>query len=364
MLNRLASIMKTDITQLDLVSIMKTDITQLNTDMFSTEQTSKQTIAESIISLHNQSLEDLRVFGAIANTLSNANHHKFDDQEFEFYLKLISSLADGGEYQSLGNSAELLRVAIQAKDSFLKIEQTELRYRSLKQQDYYDFVFQLLEENFSVDDSDNLAANNLEESSFTSRKPQKKYSPEEFQLKIDKYLQQIIASIKTEQGKKVLQEYKESIEILAKEKELGLKLLYLFKKFRAADLSALKVISDMVEYLQNKNITNMSLSLDLAKNNFNVFEQLREIIGISKQKNQPDTYGIILQYIALSKKYQTSYFQFSKMLEALKQWKKSYETISSIRQGHPPHQYALPKEFTQEIIGLKTYKKYQYYVHS
>ena len=154
--------------------------------MFSTEQTSKQTIAESIISLHNQSLEDLRVFGAIANTLSNANHHKFDDQEFEFYLKLISSLADGGEYQSLGNSAELLRVAIQAKDSFLKIEQTELRYRSLKQQDYYDFVFQLLEENFSVDES-----NNLEESSFTSRKPQKKYSPEEFQLKIDKYLQLI-----------------------------------------------------------------------------------------------------------------------------------------------------------------------------
>ena len=357
MLNRLVSIMKTDINQLDLVSIMKTDITKLNTDIINTEQTSKQIISESIISLHNQNLEDLRVFGAIVNTLDNANHAKFDDREFGFYLKLKFSLADGGEYQSLGNSAELLRVAIQAKDSFLKIEQTELRYRSLKQQDYYDFVFKLLEENFSRDDS-----NNLEQSNFMAVKPKKKYSSEEFKLKIGKYLEEIIPSIKTEQGKKALEEYKESIEILAQEKELGLKLLYLFKKFRAADLSALKAISDMVEYLQNKNITNISVSLDLAKNNFNIFEQLREIIGISKQKNQPETYGIILQYIALSKKYQTTYFQFSKMIEALKQWRKSYETVNSIRQGHPSNQYELPEEFTQEIIGLKTYKKYQGYV--
>lgn len=42
----------------------------------------------------------------------------------------------------------------------MKIEQTELRYRSTKQQEYYEFVLNFLGEKFGDDDNNNDLENN------------------------------------------------------------------------------------------------------------------------------------------------------------------------------------------------------------
>lgn len=324
--------------------------------IFNKEQAATETISESTISLHNQALAELKVLTPIANALDNAN---LSDPDLMFYVRLKSYFAKGiDRYKDLGNCAELLRVAIQAKDSFLKIEQTELRYFSGKQQQFYKFVFGLLEENFGKENESNLSQN-----SFIKDKPQRKYSAEEFKTKIQEKRDQIIPSIKTEEGKQALYDYTQSLENLAAEKELGLNLLYLFKKLELTDFSTIRVISDMVIYLQDKNMNNMPAMLDLVDNNSEIFEQIGNIIGIPKAKITRETFAILLQYIALSKKHEVTYVQFARLIEILKEWQKFYESLMRIRQEYPANKYKIPEEFTKEIPGIKTYEKYQDYVN-
>lgn len=63
----------------------------------------------------------------------------------------------------------------------------------------------------------------------------------------------------------------------------------------------LRVISDMVTYLQDKNMQNMKAMQDLVVKNEDVFIKLGRIIGVPKTKETPDTYARLLQYLALSK---------------------------------------------------------------
>lgn len=62
------------------------------------------------------------------------------------------------------------------------------------------------------------------------KRQENKYSPEEFKQQIRTKLEEIKPTIKTEQGREALEDYTESLEGLAEEKDIGLKLLYLFKK--------------------------------------------------------------------------------------------------------------------------------------
>lgn len=320
--------------------------------IFNKEIGSKKTenISESVISLHNQALAELRILGPIANTLDNS---QFVDPDFTFYLGLKSKF--NSDYKTLRNSAELLRISIQTKDSFLKIEQTELRYRSSKQQEYYDFIFQLLADYFQEDDKNDLEAGNLQ-----GNKIQNKYSPEQFKTTIREKLEAIIPTVKSQEGQQALADYTDSLEILAAEQELGLKLLYLFKKFQLTDFSIIKVTSDMVNYLQDKSLRQKNAMLDLVEKNIEVFNQLGKIIGLSKLQSNNETYAILLQYICLSKKHQIPYTQFMRLTEILKEWKRFYTTVNNIREEYPANKFNIPDDFKKDISGLEVYKKYQY----
>ncbi len=336
-------------------------LSALNKDIGKKEEKEKQTISEKIIEIHNQNFGELKVLAPIMKALDTP---QLQEPSFLSYIKLRSSLAEGSnEYEGLGNSAELLRVAILTKSSFLKIEQTELRYRGLKQQAFYDYIFQLLEENFGGKDQqkqeDDLSQYAIKK---TKADAENKYSSEEFKAKINDKLEEILPTIKSEEGQAALKEYRDSLAILAQDNSIGLKLLYTFKKFQLADFSTLSIISDMVEYLQDKPLNNLRAFIDLVNKNMEVFNQIANIIYIPKTKQTADNFAILLQYTALSRKYQSSYGQLGRLIEVLKQWYPFYENVKNTRKNYPESDFILPAEFQKEIPGVEIYDKYQDYL--
>ncbi len=290
------------------------------------------TIPQEVIDHHNMVMAEARILAPIAKALDNV---KFKSSEFGLFLKIQSYFAQGiGDYQGLANTVALFRVAIEAKNSFLKVEQIELFYRSTKQQDFYQFVFENLGKNLTT---------------------------KEFQEKIDKKIEEILPGIKTEEGKNALTTYAEAVKSLARQDELGLKLLYLFKKFEMKDFSILRVMSDIVAYLQTRNLADFNDLVLLVKANEQKFRELGRIIEIPHGKDTYEDYARMLQYVALRQRHQASFIQFQRLVEVLEQWKNFYEIILGIRQQYPPQEFTQPKEFTTPILGEDIYLSYQEY---
>ena len=108
----------------------------------------KQELPEGVLAFRQKQLLDIRVFAKTAEAIDS---DKFGDEEFLTYVRIKYLLAKGiGEFAGLGESAQLLQFAIDAKDLFIGIDQTELRYRSLKQQEFYQFVEELLQTTSSI----------------------------------------------------------------------------------------------------------------------------------------------------------------------------------------------------------------------
>jgi len=305
------------------------------------------------IELHKQALAELRVLAPIAKALDDA---KFTTKEFKSFLEIKSNLAQGiGEYQGINNFIALLSAAINAKESFLKIEQIEIRYRSIKQQNFYDYVGELLGKAFQKNQGESIVINPNKES-------EKKLTKEQFFQEVQKKLDEVIPKIKTEEGKNALESYQKVLEKLSEDKEsLGLKLLQLFKQYELKDFSILKTITDMVVYLQDKNIEKLNECLVLAKANTETFDKLAQIIGMPQAKRDVKTYAIMLQYTALSYKHQASYSQFARLVEVLQQWKKYYQSVVRIREEYPSREYKQPPEWNQDIPGEIVYQKYSDY---
>jgi hypothetical protein len=315
-----------------------------------------QELSENIISLHHQALSELRIFGLMMKALDNPGFHSPD---FIFYIRFKSHLKN--QYKHLKEPAELLRIFIQARDSLLKIKQIELRYHTPKQKEYYDFVAQLLGNNF-----DRREENDLEKIDFQADNIQNnKYLSEEFKTNIKEKLNTIIPTLESEQGKKPLQEYVSHLEVLASEKEFGLKVLYILKKsqFQLTDFALIKAITIMVNDLQNKNLKNRSKMLNLVKENNQVFEQIGKIIGLSEQQLHEENYGILLQYLCLSKIHQLAYDKYANLIEILTEWENFYNVLNDIRQQYPLTQFKIPADFKKNIIGLDIYKKYKVHLN-
>lgn len=289
-------------------------------------------IPEEVIEHYHRVMGEVRLLAPIAKALDN---EKFNNQEFIFFLKIISQFNQkDGELFSLKHYVTLFRVAIEAKNSFLKIEDIELFYRSLKQQEFYQFVNLKLEENLSS---------------------------HQFIQGLEKKIVAILPEIKSEEGKQALITYKTTIEKVASQDELGLRLLYLFKKYELKDYSLLRIISDMIVYLQNRNLQDFNDMLILVQVNETTFEQLGRIIEIPLHKKTKENYAKMLQYVALRQKYQNTYIQFQRLVEILYQWHNFYEILIGIREQYPSSKFDQPTAFSKEIPGESIYFKYHNY---
>lgn len=334
--------------------ILTKDIFSFNDDS-SSDSLKKKNVPESSLIIHNQLFSEIKILGSIAKTLDN---DFFNQSDFQFFLDIRASFVRNiNQYQGLENSAELLRVAIAAQSIFLKIEQTELRYRSLKQQEYYDYILQILTEEFETE-----PAQEEENGILIAQKqisPKKEYSPVIFKEKLRSKLEEIKATIKSEEGQKALDDYAESIEQLATTKDIGLRLLYLFKKSNIKDLSILRILSDMVDYLQSKDLRKTNAVIDLVRKNQNIFVQVTRIIGLPKSKETLENYAVILQYLGLSKKYEKYSEQFFRLMAIMEEWMNLYTMIENHRLKYPAQEYNLPPEYIKDIPGMEIYQKYE-----
>jgi hypothetical protein len=289
----------------------------------------KSEIPESVQALHNGEMMALRIF---AKTVEAIDSYKFGEGEFILYLKIRYCLAKGiDEYEGLDQSLKFLQAAIEAKDIYLTLDQTELRYRSLKQQEFYQHVENLLVEH---------------ENRHT------------FNAKARDKLNELLPDVKTEEGKLALQEYQKELERLSKY-ELGLKLFSLFKTYQLADYTILTTISNMVLSIREKDAMDYKALVALVISKYDVFDKLKKIIGISGKKHNPDTYARMLQVIVLGYRHQKSYPIFSELLQVLRKWRKPYLAIVGIREQYPPARYKQPKSFTEPLVGADIYEKYR-----
>lgn len=290
----------------------------------------KESVPESTVFLHDRALRELT---QIAPRIEGLHDKKFGSPEFVLLLKLRSYLIRGiPGYEGLEESTEMLKAALEAKDSFLRIEETEFQFRSPAQQKLYQDIFDLLSQNLSQ---------------------------EEFQRETTHLVESTIAKLKTEEGITAIRGYEKELNNLCLEHKIGLKLLYLFKQSDLVDFSVLRKISDIIDSFQKEELHNNKKVLVEVKLNYQLLEKVGEIIGITGKQNNPDTYAKMLQYIALMKKHKNSYVEFKQLLFHLSEWKDPYKTLKVFRDEYSPKEYKIPKSFREELPGLNFYEKYK-----
>ena len=292
----------------------------------------KPKVPEGSITLHNKALKEITLIG---NKAEKINDDKFGSEEFKLLLQIKIDIIKKTEgYEKLGYGIELLKAAIVAQKSFLKLESTELRYRSRKQQEFYKYV-----------------ADNLEED----------IDKEAFAKKVRKKQAEILPLITTQEGRDALESYVKEISNIS-QYDLGLKLLALFKKYDLKDFSVLKKVSDVVESLQGQDLLSPKGLVSLVLENYDAFEKLAPILGISEAETSPTTYARILQVIGLENRHNKSYIQFKNLVELLKKWEKPYTTINMMRGEYTSEKYKIPTEFKQEIPGINVHEQYAKYL--
>jgi hypothetical protein len=292
-------------------------------------KSSKQEIPEGILTTWKRQMLDIRVFAKTAEAIDS---HKFGADEFLVFVRIKFMFSKGvGEYGGLYESARLLQLAINAKDSFIAIDQTELRYRGYKQQDFYQFIEGTLkaEEN-----------------------------PTLFRQKVAEKAADLITQIKTQEGQDAMRAYVGHLEKIS-ENELGLKLLGLFKAFQLSDYSVLRSIADIIDNIEVHHIHDINQLTNMVAQNLNLFEKFRNIIKLPESKNNAQSYAAIIQYISLSHQHEISYIKFSELMRVMRKWYRYYQTLREILQTHPANQYKLPPEFNEPIPGEELYLKYQ-----
>lgn len=296
------------------------------------EKFGKPKVPDGSITLHNKALKEITVIGTKAEKI---NDDKFGNEEFKLLLQIKIDIAKKTEdYEKLGYGVELLKAAIAAQKSFLKLESTELRYRSRKQQEFYRYVAEHLEEDIDK---------------------------EAFAKKVKKKQIEILPLITTEEGRNAIESYVKEVKNIS-QYDLGLKLLALFKKYELKDFSILKKVSDVVDLLQGQDLLSPKNLISLVLENYEAFEQLAPILSLSEAETTPTTYARILQVIGLENRHGKAYLQFKQLVELLKQWEKPYKTINMVRDEYTSSKYQIPSEFEQEISGIDTYKKYAKYL--
>ncbi|WP_310424251.1 hypothetical protein [Chamaesiphon sp. VAR_48_metabat_135_sub] len=289
----------------------------------------KPQILESDKFLHRRTFEKL---AQITNQAENLNADKFGNTEFLTFFRIKSHIALSLDaYANLDETIELLRVAIDAQNSFARIDSTESRYCSGGQQKLYKFVNSLL-----TQELDSAAFKEL----------------------VNQKLEEVLPLLKTEEGKVAVKSY--AVEMgKVSEHPLGLKLVLLFKKYQLDDFSTLRSVSNTINLLQSEDLLNLDALMVLVMVKYDVFEKLGPIIGIEEQYNRPETYSKMLQYIGLKSRHETAYQKFQDFLLLLKQWEIQYKTILNVRQKYTEKDYQLPKEFSAEVPGFALYQKYK-----
>jgi hypothetical protein len=117
-------------------------------------------------------------------------------------------------------------------------------------------------------------------------------------------------------------------------------------------------VAEIADSFYDRNLDSLKEFKIVVQAQAELFFKLGEIIRVPKQRNIPETYAIILQYIALRNRHSTAFGQFKQLLNLLKQWQKFYKPMLSILEEYPPSDYKQPPLFKDPIPALEIYQKY------
>jgi hypothetical protein len=288
----------------------------------------KPKVPNESVFLHNRLLQEIE---KLAGRLQHLDNTKFTEAEFLKFLHWESNINKGkNEYKDLREPIQLLQVGLGAKNSFLALEQAEFRYRGSRQQEFYNYITQLLEQNLTKD---------------------------KFKSEVEFKLTETLPTLMTEEGQQALISYSQELYKLA-ETNLALKLMLLFRQYKSQNYSIFKSIADVIEKTGEKNLLDPKIITSLVSFHFDDFEKVSKIIGLSRQYTTVDTYTKILQYLGLASRHSRDYYEFQELISIIKQWQKPYQSLTHIRQQYNSREYDLPKDFTQPIPGEKVVKKY------
>jgi hypothetical protein len=200
-------------------------------------------------------------------------------EEFKKIEKNIATRSIGDRY--LTDAIEIIKIAVDNKQSFANLDRYETTYRGSKQQQFYSYTMEII-------------CSCIESGEFSFQK---------FKLSIEHKLQEILEQIKTDIGKQALQEYtKELLQITST--QLGLKLIYLLRQSQASNNSTIDSIFDIVNEASKVNLLDTELLNKLTIANWESLEKFGKVINLSERQNSPNTYVKILQYVGLYYKYQ------------------------------------------------------------
>ena len=293
---------------------------------------SKPKVPDSIIDLHKKYFRKLLNFG---NKATRIDDEKFGKEEFKIYFNLRHKVeAETAGYEKIGQSIKYLEVAIAAQSSYIKLESTELRYRSRKQQAFYEFVTSNITDEIDKD---------------------------EFRTLVKKKLAEVAPLIASEEGRNALKSYLKEVNKIA-EHDLGLKLLALFKKYQLADFTILRKVADIVERVNAQDVISEQNLTVIVLENYDTLKKLAPIIEIAEEDISPETFTKILQFMGLITRHGTAYNKFQDLLKVLRKWQEPSESLKLLREQYSKEKYQLPEEFTASIPGQETYSKYAKYL--
>ena len=293
---------------------------------------SKPKVPDSIIDLHKKYFRKLLNFG---NKATRIDDEKFGKEEFKIYFNLRHKVeAETAGYEKIGQSIKYLEVAIAAQSSYIKLESTELRYRSRKQQAFYEFVTSNIRDEIDKD---------------------------EFRTLVKKKLAEVAPLIASEEGRNALKSYLKEVNKIA-EHDLGLKLLALFKKYQLADFTILRKVADIVERVNAQDVISEQNLTVIVLENYDTLKKLAPIIEIAEEDISPETFTKILQFMGLITRHGTAYNKFQDLLKVLRKWQEPSESLKLLREQYSKEKYQLPEEFTATLPGIETYRKYEKYL--
>lgn len=290
----------------------------------------KPPVPEGMVFVHHREWEQIE---PLAKQAVSIDREKFTSKEFITYLKVRKQLlqGEGKEMHELQRSAKLLRAALAAKRYFEQIWQVEMRYLSSKQQEVYRFVDELISQKIYNDD---------------------------FRQQLQARVEKVLPDVKSEEGKKALQSYLTALCGLS-EYEFGLELLELFKQYQLADYVVLRTVDELLNKLKRIDLTDERVVKPDIMTNFDAFEQLAPIIQMPRNKVDPESFTMLVHFMVLEVKHQSSYGEFKQLTSVLEKWVKPFQRLVEIRAGYDPKEYRLPKEFCMEVPGRPVYQKYE-----
>lgn len=291
----------------------------------------KEVVPDNALRLYRRHFSNIEALLVRANSI---DREKFGNQEFLAFVRMKRDLAlEHSGYKDLDRFVDLLMAGINAKASFLGIEAIEFEHQSSKQQRFYQSIASLYSAHLS---------------------------PMQFIDLVQQQYTEILPQLRTNEGRTALQSYFKYLRVVANH-PLSFRLLCRFKQYQFTDFSILKVISEMIDRLQRVDLLDRAYLKAEVIDNYEVFEKMGQVIGLPAHLHNTQSYGILLQYVALSEKYKQAYPQFQQLVVLLEQWYESYLAIRELKAEYVNRKYRYPKIFKQTTPGIGLYRKYKDY---